>query len=169
MTTLVTLIVLLAVIGLIAAAKAKNGSDEKSVAAASYYKKKPLSQTEQALYYKLRKALPQHNVLAQVSLTALVGIKKGNGWQTAFNKSSRKYADFVICSPAFEVLAVIELDDNSHDTERAGKADQDKDFALSSAGHQVIRWRQKDIPSVEAIADLFSAESSHPISPPALR
>lgn len=162
MATLITLIIIVAVIGAIAkGVAAKKGGD-----GASYYKKKPLTQQEQVLYYRLVKALPGHRVLAQVSLSALIGIKKGKDWQRAFNQTSRKYADFVICSPAFEVLAIIELDDKSHDTEKGQKADRTKDSALQSAGHRVIRWRQKDIPPVEEIAHLFEAAHVSPASLP---
>ncbi|SMB28121.1 conserved protein of unknown function [Sterolibacterium denitrificans] len=143
--TLAPLIILIAVIGLLVKLASKKGTG------ASYYKKKPLTQAEKALYYKLLKALPNNPVLAQVSMSAIVGIKKGKDWQSTFNKISRKYADFVICSPAFDVIAIIELDDSSHESDRARHADKEKDAALNGAGYTVIRWRQKDIPSVEDI------------------
>lgn len=137
-------------------------------ASAEYFKKKPLSVAEQVLYYKLVKCLPNMRVLAQVSLSALVGIKKGDGWQSAFNKTSRKYVDFVICSPAFEIVAVIELDDSTHLQGKRIKADADKETALEGAGIKIIRWWINEVPSGDDIAALFSAKNSHPVTPSAL-
>ena len=41
------------------------------------YAKKPLSQPEQILYFRLVSALPERIILAQVQLSRLLGVKKG--------------------------------------------------------------------------------------------
>jgi hypothetical protein len=43
-----------------------------------YYAKNAMSQPEQILYFRLIQALPEHITLAQVGLSRLLGIKKGN-------------------------------------------------------------------------------------------
>ena len=45
-----------------------------------FYAKKPLSQPEQILYFRLVQALPAHIILAQVQLSRLLGVKKGNNF-----------------------------------------------------------------------------------------
>lgn len=77
-----------------------------SGATASYFRKRTLSVVEQKLYYRLVKALPDYRVLAQVSLYQLVGVREGPERQAAFNRISRKCVDFVVCSRAFDVVAV---------------------------------------------------------------
>lgn len=55
------------------------------------------------------------------------------------NRYERKIADFVVCTQAFGAIAVVELDDASHD----GREEQDaqRDSFLSSAGYAVFRYR----------------------------
>lgn len=129
---------------------------------AQYYKKKPLSRVEQVLYYRLVKALPKHVVLCQVSLYQLLGIKRGAASQSAFNQMSRKCADFVICTPSFDVLAIIELDDYSHHNAKRMKADAQKEFALEKAGIRLIRWWSNDLPSVETIGSIVNTQPTVP-------
>ena len=76
-----------------------------------YIKKKSLlGEREQVLFHSLVEAMPGHQVMAQVRLADIVGVKKCADWQAWFNKVSRKSVDFVICDKAFVVLACIELD-----------------------------------------------------------
>ncbi len=42
-----------------------------------FYAKKPLSEPEQVLYYRLVEAMPECMVLAQVQLSRILGVKKG--------------------------------------------------------------------------------------------
>lgn len=116
-----------------------------------FYTKKPLSQPEQVLYFRLCKALPEYIVLAQVGLSRILGVKKGNNFGKWFNRINRMSADFVICSKDSTVVAVIELDDKSHAKIERQVADSKKDKALTSAGIKIIRWHVKNIPEEAAI------------------
>jgi very-short-patch-repair endonuclease len=116
-----------------------------------FYARKPLSEPEQILYFRLIKALPEHIVLAQVQLSRLLGVKKGNNSQAWFNRINRLSADFVVCNKDSSVVAVIELDDASHEREDRQKTDAKKDKALASAGVRMIRWRTKALPDDAAI------------------
>lgn len=153
MNILIALGLLIAAIGEATAKMA----DTDAAPTSHYYKRKPLSQAEQLLYSRLVTAVPAYRVLAKVSLYQLVGLKKAQGRQTAFNKIIRKCADFVVCTPSFEIVAVIELDDASHDTKRRRTSDKERDHALIAAGHRVIRWHVAAMPSTEEITALFNA------------
>lgn len=89
---------------------------------------------EQQMYHLLQTALPECTVLAQVAFSALVTAK---GWANR-NRFDRKVADFVLCSQQLNVIAVIELDDDSH----AGRESQDKerDAMLRLAGYVTLRY-----------------------------
>lgn len=123
-----------------------------------FYAKKPLSNPEQVLYFRLTKALPEHIVLAQVQLSRFLGVEKGNNYQSWINRINRMSADYVICGKDSKVLVVIELDDVTHDTERRRKADQKKDKAIKSAGLKIHRWNVKDIPDEAMIQKLVLAQ-----------
>ena len=116
-----------------------------------FYAKKPLTQSEQILYFRLLNALPEHIVLAQVQLSRLLGVKKGNNFQSWNNRINRMSADFVVCSKDSSIVAVIELDDASHEREDRKAADAKKNQALNSAGIPILRWQAKMLPDESTI------------------
>lgn len=153
-TIVLMLVVVIAVVAVLAVLKAKSqggGPDEIW----PFYAKKPLSQPEQVLYFRLVQALPDHIVLAQVQLSRLLGVKKGNNYQSWFNRINRMSADFVVCNKDSSIVSVIELDDATHQKEDRQAADAKKDKALSSAGIRVVRWQARAIPDVATIQSTF--------------
>lgn len=148
------LVVVVAVVVFLAFLKAK-GQGGIGDQAWPFYAKKPLSQPEQVLYFRLVQALPEHIILAQVQLSRLLGVKKGNNYQAWFNRINRMSADFVVCNKDSSIVAVIELDDATHQKEDRQAADAKKDKALASANVRVIRWQAKAIPDVANIQSTF--------------
>lgn len=124
-----------------------------------FYAKKPLSQPEQVLYFRLVQSLPDHIILAQVQLSRFLGVKKGNNYQSWFNRINRLSADFLVCNKDFSIVAVIELDDSTHQQKERQDADAKKDKALSSAGIRIIRWQSKAIPNVDTIRAEFMSNT----------
>jgi very-short-patch-repair endonuclease len=151
MSTIIMLLVIAIIVAVVAvfliAKPQSDGTDE----AWPFYAKKPLSQPEQVLYFRLVQALPEHIILAQVQLSRLLGVKKGNNHQAWLNRINRMSADFVVCNKDSSIVAVIELDDATHSKEDRQAADAKKDKALSSAGIRVVRWQAKAIPDIAAI------------------
>ena len=148
------LVVVVAVVVFLAFLKAK-GQGGIGDQAWPFYAKKLLSQPEQVLYFRLVQALPEHIILAQVQLSRLLGIKKGNNYQSWFNRINRMSADFVVCNKDSSIVAVIELDDATHQKEDRQAADAKKDKALASANVRVIRWQARAIPDVANIQSTF--------------
>lgn len=105
--------------------------------------RRPLTANEQPMYFRLREALPDHIVLAQVSFSALLWAKD----QRVRNTFNRKVADFVICDLTFRVVAVVELDDKSH--EGREEYDQARDALLQKARLRVLRYPR--IPDVDRV------------------
>ena len=64
-------------------------------------------------------------------------------------------ADFVVCKKDSSIVAVIELDDATHQKKDRQAADAKKDKALASAEIRVIRWQAKAIPDVATIQSTF--------------
>lgn len=148
---LIILIIAVAFFGVFLKAKSKSREPEIW----PFYARKPLSNPEQVLYFRLLKALPDHMVLAQVQLSRFLGVKKGNNFQSWLNRINRMSADFVICNKDANVIAVIELDDATHNSQKRLEADSKKDKALSSVGLKVIRWNVKAIPNENEIVGLI--------------
>lgn len=146
---LLVLIVIVIAITVYLKAKSQGGSDGDEIW--PFYAKKPLSQPEQVLYFRLIEALPDHIILAQVQLSRFLGVKKGHNYQSWSNRINRMSADFVLCNKDFSIVAVIELDDTTHQKPDRKTADAKKDKALGVAEVKIIRWQAKAIPNVSEI------------------
>jgi hypothetical protein len=119
--TLTLLVVVL--VGVVAYVLLKQKGSATPDQAWPFYAKKPLSNPEQVLYFRLVETLPDHIVLAQVQLSRLLGVKKGHNVQSWNNRINRMSADFVVCAKDASILAVVELDDASH--KKADRQDAD--------------------------------------------
>lgn len=95
-----------------------------------------LTLNEQPIFLKLRKAFPDCFVLTQVSLAALL-MSCG---QVTRNRFTRYRADFVILDKDFKVLAIIELDNHSHDGTEVKNDKMTVDAMLKEAGYRVLRY-----------------------------
>jgi len=118
-----------------------------------YEMSKPLTEPEQVMYFRLRSALPECEVLAQVTFSRFL---KPSGKDAkrrfgALQRINKKSADFLICLKDFTIVAAVELDDASHNAEK----DKDRDAILATAGVKVLRWHVRDLPSEQAIRDAF--------------
>lgn len=116
-----------------------------------YIRRNPLSEPEQILYYRLLEALPEHIVLCQVQLSRLLGVERSANQIMWMNRINRMSVDFVICDKSFKAIAVIELDDATHEKKERQVADNKKDRALKSAVIRVIRWQARRMPDVRTI------------------
>ena len=149
---LLLIVVVVIVVFAVLKAKSQGGAGDEVW---PFYAKKPLSQPEQVLYFRLIQTLPEHIILAQVQLSRLLGVKKGNNYQSWSNRINRMSADFVVCNKDSSIVAVIELDDATHQREDRQAADAKKDRALASADVRIVRWQAKSIPDVATIQSTF--------------
>jgi len=158
MTSFIVLVVfvVLVAVALIVLKKNRPGNVD---GAWPFYVRKPLSAPEQVLYFRLCKALPENIVLAQVGLSRFLGVKKGNNFQAWMNRINRMSADFVVCAKDSSVLAVVELDDSTHERAHRKQADAKKDKAIAAAGIRIVRWNVKTIPDDSAIRLTFAGRA----------
>ena len=93
-----------------------------------------LNISEQITLMRLQAVLPRHTVLAHVSFNALL--------TTKFAHTRRKYeglvADFVVLDQQYQVLAIIEIADESYVNRLQQKHYQDS--LLELAGYRVLRY-----------------------------
>jgi very-short-patch-repair endonuclease len=122
-----------------------------------FYVKRLLTQPEQVLYHRLVKSLPNQVVLAQVQVSRVLGVKKGFRFHEWNNRINRMSYDFVICDKAAAVIAAIELDDKSHESEDRRDSDAKKSKATIDAGLRLVRWHVKSLPDELTIQRELSA------------
>lgn len=115
------------------------------------WRKKILTDREQAMCNRLIQTFPDYIVLSQVSFSALITSKD----QRTRNGFNRKVADFVLCDRAFEVLAIVELDDKSHKGREV--IDNLRDNWLTSVGYRVVRY--SNVPDIEKLRADFATNS----------
>ena len=148
--SLLSLLVAVIVIIALALKKRKSNANEENW---PFYAKRLMSRPEQVLYHRLISALPEHIILAQVQLSRVLGVKKGYNFGEWNNRINRMSVDFIVCQKDASVIAVIELDDKSHEAESRQKADAKKDKALASAEISIIRWKVEKMPDEKTIQD----------------
>jgi very-short-patch-repair endonuclease len=151
MTPLLVCLVLLFCALLLAPRVLRALKQQKTGEAWPFIAKKPLSNVEQALYFRLIDALPELIVLAQVPMSSFLRVRRGQTWSEWHGRISQKSVDYLICERDFGIVVAIELDDSSHDSPARVHADATKSRALTAAGVTLVRWRTTAMPDVALI------------------
>lgn len=98
-----------------------------------------LTERERA-FYRILKPIADKlelQICPKVRVADIVSIKKGTkDWQKWFNKIKSKHVDFLLCDYDMNIVLLIELDDRSHETERAQKNDRLKNAIF---GDRLVR------------------------------
>lgn len=113
-------------------------------------RKRFLTENEARVLKLLETALPNHRVMAQVAMGALLKPKGGGGksTQATRNRFAQKIVDFVVVTrDTAEVVVLVELDDRTH---RPAK-DAGRDAMTSSAGYRTIRIPSRPRPTMESV------------------
>lgn len=103
-----------------------------------------LTPAERSFFGVLQQAVgSDYQIFAKVRLADIVRPVRNpsrSGWQSAFNRIAGKHVDFVLCdSSRLGVVAVIELDDRTHNRFERGVRDSLVDSALADAHIPVLR------------------------------
>jgi hypothetical protein len=154
------LVVALAIVLVVWTVLARTRKPGKSAARNGWpvYAKQLLSPVEQKFYHRLTRSFPNHIVLSQVSMSQIVGVKKGQDFASVYNRFNRLVVDFVVCNRDFSVAAVLELDDRSHDRPKRQDADQRKEAVLNAAGIPLHRLNVNPLPDEAELRDLVTPE-----------
>lgn len=126
------------------------------------YQAKPiLTPNEVEFFQRIRRAAPDLYIFPQVSMAAFMEPaarnKEGRRWLDDFRRISQKRIDYGIFSQKLELLAIIELDDKTHDKAQ----DAQRDGYTRSAGIKTLRFESRARPTIlqlrSAIAECINA------------
>ena len=118
-----------------------------------------LTRREQSLYESLLGLYPNHKIFVQVALSQLIDVPEDQPErQSIRNRFSQLVADFVLCRPDLTVVAVIELDDRSHERRDRQDADARKTKALVDAGLRLVRIPAGNLPPEEELREIIDAD-----------
>lgn len=110
-----------------------------------------LTRREAAMLRALEQVLPMYRIHAQVAMGALLKAPAGLGRRASFvdrNSFSQKIVDFLIHDPTTgRIIALVEVDDYSHDIAR----DRKRDAMTARAGYLTIRIRASTKPTVQGV------------------
>lgn len=129
--------------------KNKNGNTAKKMYKASSL----MTDNEFEFFYRLVKALPQYYIFPQVSFGAILesigeDYKEKQRIRLTF---AQKRADYVVYSDKKQIIAIVELDDKTHNVQN----DMKRDAMLVQAGYRIIRFQSKQKPSIEEIRKMI--------------
>lgn len=113
----------------------------------AYQKAWLFSYNEKDAYTKLKPIAEEmgYTVFAKVRLLDLLEPVKGTKkYKTYFYKIQAKHVDFVLCDTKLVARYIIELDDNSHNTEKQKERDNFVDEVVQSVGYKIIHVRAID-------------------------
>lgn len=112
-----------------------------------YIRKNLMTKNEWAFYKALKPVADKMNysILCKTRVADLVDIEKGlnkSEWQTAFNRINKKHIDFILCKPEnLYPILLIELDDNSHETEKGKERDKFIESVYEKTGYKLLRTK----------------------------
>src|SRR5438067_694517 len=152
---LIVLIVIAAVA--VAALNLLKSRSSKQAAPSTYpfqRRKYLLSAAERSFYEVFRRVADgQFNLFPKVRLADIVYVQRGTGsYQSHFNRIQSKHVDFLLCDlEQIAPIAVIELDDSSHDAQERKTRDQIVDAICEAAGLRVIHIQAQRSYSPESL------------------
>lgn len=115
-----------------------------------------MTENEREFYERLLAACPGCQIWPQVPILALVrpDAKEGSrAFWMAFKRISNTRVDWAIVKD-LEVLAIVELDDRSHDARK----DAQRDRILKSCGYRVVRFNSSRRPHPRQIHEAIFAD-----------
>ena len=121
-------------------------SNKKNISKDLYQTRSPLfTEAERSFLGVLDQAFSdRYRIFGKVRVADILTPSKGldrKTWQITFNKIAAKHFDYVLCTKdSLEVIAVIELDDKSHNSKSAHARDSFLESACMSAGLKLIRF-----------------------------
>lgn len=115
-----------------------------------------LTKNEIEFLGRLHSALPELAIFPQVALRAIVRPGSPSSARAYGREASligAKHCDYLICRPATcEIVAIVELDDRTHQKER----DASRDRMTAAAGYRTLRFESKNKPSVAELRRIFA-------------
>lgn len=120
---------------------------------------------ERKAYEILRRALPQHMVLAQVPLSRFVSVPVRHSYAEWLDRVGRLSVDLLVCDFSSRIIAAIEIR-GAEETPRARQRHERMSQVLRAAGLKVHVWPVLDLPSLGEVREMFGVTSEGTASQP---
>ena len=142
---LVLIVIVLALAGLSRLAPRKSARPTTEVTFPYYVRKTLFSPAERSFLGVLEEAAgDRFRVFGKVRLADTLGVRRGTAKgerQRAVNRLLAKHADYVLCRPSdLSIVALVELDDSSHERPARRARDLFLEKACAAAGLHLLRF-----------------------------
>jgi len=112
-----------------------------------------LTLPERQAFDLLRRALPNHLILAQVPLSRFIRVPMRHSYTDWLQRVGQLSADLVVCDSASRVLAVIDIRSNA-ETDRSRRRHERLARVLRAAGVRVHAWTEGELPGLSEVRAL---------------
>jgi hypothetical protein len=118
----------------------------------------------------LRRAVPEHMILAQVPLSHFIKVPTRHSYVEWLRRVGHVCADLMVCDSASNVVAIIEVRQaDKVDSERARKRQQRTERVLRAAGIPLHVWNEAFLPDPIAVRKALLPEESGVSTPATLQ
>lgn len=124
-----------------------------------------MTENERDFFVRLVDALPDHYIFPQVAMGALI-VPASTDKKLAHVdrlRVAQQRVDFVVCDRACKVIAVVELDDRTHQ----GPKDQRRDERLNQGAVRTVRFQSRAKPHGQAIREAVLGQTGMMVMPAA--
>jgi hypothetical protein len=118
-----------------------------------------LNNGERKAYSTLRAALPDHILLAQVPLARFLKVPTRHSYSEWSRRVGTISADLLVCDAASQVIAVVEIRAEGHESDRARQRQERMSKVLQAAGIPLYVWRENALPAVALARNLILKDS----------
>ncbi len=117
-----------------------------------------LSKSESVFYNSLKPVCDKYGyvICPKVGLKDFIVVTRKKDYMKWFRKISQKHVDFLICDKNLRPIMAIELDDRSHELEKARKNDEFKDALYKRLDFPLKRVKAAQYYRYQDIDSLFS-------------
>lgn len=149
MKIILAVLALLLISALLAVTASKRKGAQPTARTGAYRARQLMTANELEFFGRLVSALPGHYIFPQVALSALIESASSDKKLAHGDRLriAQQRADYVVCTAAGEVVAVVELDDRTHSQAK----DQTRDARLEQAGIRTVRFQSRNKPTPAAI------------------
>lgn len=124
-----------------------------------------LSNAEKSFFFVLKQSLSDdYEIFSKVRIADVLTPDRGlnsKNWRLAFNNISSKHFDYVLCDKKnLSVVAVIELDDKTHNQKKTMRRDAFVNDACHSANLKLFRFTCKSSYQIKSIRDTVFSSSN---------
>jgi len=110
-----------------------------------------LTRVERVAYGRLKRALPDYMILAQVPVARFLSVPKENSYREWMRRLGGQCVDLVVCDLMSTVLAVVVVRPDDAQVSQLLRRRFDRvPRSLQAAGIPVVVWNANALPSVEA-------------------